>query len=132
MSQDRPIQTALAISAGAVPGAIGRFYIGEAVKAIWGANFADYSTFFVNILGCFIIAWVITAHEERFRHWPPEIRLALATGFCGAFTTFSTFGLETASFLAQGNGLLAIAYSAGSAIAGMVGILLGIAAARRA
>ena len=131
MSQNRPIQTALAISAGAVPGAIGRFYVAEAAKAIWGSGFTYYGTFFVNILGCFIIAWVITAHEERFQHWPPEIRLALATGFCGAFTTFSTYGLETASFLAQGKEWLAIAYSAGSAIAGMVGILLGVAAARQ-
>ncbi len=128
MEQNRKVQTGWAIAGGAVPGAVGRFYLTELSQALWGQTI--YGTLAVNLLGSWVIAWVITAHEERFRHWAPEVRLAVATGFCGAFTTFSTYGLDTARLLNQGAGVLAIAYCAGSAIAGFAGVGFGVLVAR--
>ncbi|HEY9907649.1 MAG TPA: fluoride efflux transporter CrcB [Thermosynechococcaceae cyanobacterium] len=129
MIQSSSVRTVLAIALGAVPGALGRYAVTETAKAIWGPATGYYGTFLVNFLGCFILAWVVTAEEARFRNWPPEVRLALGTGFCGAFTTFSTYSLETSSLLNQGWGL-ALGYGVGSAIVGMVGILLGRAMVR--
>ncbi len=128
MARNSAIQTILAISAGAIPGAIGRFYTAEASKALFGQ--AYYGVIGVNVLGSFIIAWVITVNEERFQHWSPNVRLAIATGFCGAFTTFSTYGLDTVKFLDQGNVPLALTYSMGSAIAGLVAVWLGAIVAK--
>lgn len=126
--KQRKVHTMLAIAAGAIPGAVGRFYVGELSKAVWHQPY--FGTIAVNLVGSLIIAWVITANEERFRHWAPEVRLALVTGFCGAFTTFSTYGWETTLLLNQGRAVAAIAYCLGSAIAGLGGVGLGVGLAR--
>ena len=129
MAQNPTAQTVLAIAAGAIPGAAGRFYVTEAARAILGQS--PWGTIAVNVLGSFILGWVITANQERFQLWSPAVRLAIATGFCGAFTTFSTYGLETVQLLDQGGIVLAIAYCAGSAIAGLAAVWLGAGVARR-
>jgi CrcB protein len=118
----------MAIALGATPGAISRFWVIKIAQQWFGDRY--YGTFFVNVLGCLVIAWVMTATEARFKHWAREVRLVVATGFCGAFTTFSTFGLEIATWLQQGKIELALGYSVVSTIAGLVGILLGVAMAK--
>lgn len=120
----------LAVAIGAIFGALSRFYITEFAKAIFGTDFGYYGTFLINVSGCFLIAYILTLALERIRVISPEFRLMTATGFCGAYTTFSTYGLETRSFLDRGDGLTFLLYWAGSAIGGMICVQLGVLLAR--
>lgn len=119
-------RTILAISVGAIPGAVGRYLITELTKDILGKDYAFYATFFINVTGCFIIAWFYTLNERKFRSIPIEYRLAIATGFSGAYTTFSTYGLETVGLIDKGATIIALAYWLGSMILGMVAVKLGV------
>ncbi len=120
------IRTVIAISLGAIPGALGRYFITEFTKAMIGKDFSYYGTFFINVTGCFIIAWFYTLNEQRLQKFSPEVRLALATGFCGAYTTFSTYGLETFTQIDKGNTTVALIYWLGSMLVGMLGVQLGV------
>jgi CrcB protein len=126
MPHNLAIRTAIAISLGAIPGALSRYYIVELFKTIFGNDFAYYGIFLVNIVGCFFIALFFTLNEERFKNWSPELRLMVTTGSCGAFTTFSTYTLDTVTMLQNGNITGAVLYWAGSAIVGMIAVLLGV------
>jgi fluoride exporter len=124
--QNNFIRTVMAIALGAIPGALGRYYITEFTKAMMGKDFSYYGTFFINVTGCFIIAFFYTLNEQKFKSLSPEIKLTIATGFCGAYTTFSTFGLETFAQVDKGNTTIALIYWLGSMLVGMVGVQLGV------
>lgn len=119
-------RTVIAIALGAMPGAVGRYLIIELTEETIGKDFSYYGTFFINVTGCFIIALFYTLCEQKFRSLSPEIRLAIATGFCGAYTTFSTYGLETVTQLEQGNATIALVYWFGSMVVGMMAVQLGV------
>ncbi|WP_017653721.1 fluoride efflux transporter CrcB [Fortiea contorta] len=120
------IRTVIAIALGAIPGALGRYLITESTKATFGKDFSYYGTFFINVTGCFIIALFYTLNEQKFKNLSPEIRLAIATGFCGAYTTFSTYGLETFTQVDKGNTTVALMYWLGSMLVGMLAVQLGV------
>jgi fluoride exporter len=130
MFQNPGIRRVIAIALGAIPGALIRYLISEFSQVAFGKDFSYYGTFFVNITGCLLIAFFLTLNEERFKNWSPEIRLMVATGFCGAYTTFSTYGLETVTMLQKGNFILAAFYWTSSAIIGIIAILIGVSLAR--
>lgn len=121
---------ALAIAIGAILGALSRFYLTEGAKAAFGEDFGFYGTFFINVSGCLLIAYILTLATENIRIISPELRLMTTTGFCGAYTTFSTYGLETNTFLTKGDITMMLIYWVGSAIAGMIGIQIGVLLAR--
>ncbi|MEG4105683.1 fluoride efflux transporter CrcB [Microcoleus sp. S13_C5] len=123
-------RNALAVAIGAIFGALSRYYVTEGAKAIFGKDFGFYGTFFINVSGCFLIAYILTIALENIRSISPELRLMTTTGFCGAYTTFSTYGLESKGFLDKGNITMLLIYFVGSAIVGMIGIQLGVLLAR--
>ncbi|HBC40542.1 MAG TPA: fluoride efflux transporter CrcB [Pseudanabaena sp.] len=121
---------ATAIAIGAIFGALSRFYATELVKSIWGREFGFYGTFLTNVTGCLIIAYILTLATELIRNISPELRLMTTTGFCGAYTTFSSYELEARDFLEKGNITMLVIYLIGSAIVSMIAIQAGVLLAR--
>ena len=121
---------ALAVAIGAIFGALSRFYVTELAKVVFGKDFGFYGTFLINVSGCVLIAYILTLATENLRIISPELRLMTTTGFCGAYTTFSTYGLESKAFLDKGDIATLSIYFVGSAIVGMIGIQIGVLLAR--
>lgn len=125
---DAAIRNPVAISLGAIAGALSRYYI-----SLWfiqriqhfGVAF-PYGTFFINITGCFLMGLIFTLATETVIIIPPEGRLLIATGFLGSYTTFSTYGLDTVMLMAAKRFVPALIYWAGNAIVGIISIKLGI------
>jgi CrcB protein len=83
------------------------------------------STFCVNIIGCFLMG-LFYASSLRYASVSTEWRLFLITGFCGGFTTFSTFAYENVMLLREGNTTIFIIYSIRSFLLSLLGVLAGI------
>jgi len=129
MLQDPNFRVPIAISLGAVAGALSRYYI-----TLWFAGRFNtafpYATFLINITGCLGMGFFITLASERVLTIPVEVRLMVTTGFLGAYTTFSTYGLETNALWRDRSYSIATFYWAGSAILGVIAVQLGIILAR--
>jgi fluoride exporter len=118
------IRGAIAISFGAVAGALSRYYLTNWLGQRFGTSF-PYGTFWINLSGCFGMGFFTTFALIRTELISPELRLLIGTGFLGAYTTFSTYGLETFVLLRTGNILPTVLYWGGSAILGVVCVWLG-------
>ncbi len=129
MLQDPNLRHPIAISLGAVAGALSRYYITMWFANRFGTAF-PYGTFFINITGCLAMGFFITLAFERVPAVGPEVRLMVATGFLGAYTTFSTYGLETNVLWRDRSYSSAILYWAGSAVIGVIAVQLGAILAR--
>lgn len=113
----------LYLISGGVLGTLARYFFSGFVGKIAGHSF-PYGTWAVNLAGCFLIGC--------FAAWAPyktglstEARLFLMTGFCGAFTTFSTFMLEINSLLEQGRMAPALLYIFSSLVFGFLVFKMG-------
>ena len=82
------------------------------------------ATFLINIVGCLLIG-MLYALGEKGNILTSPTRLLLITGFCGGFTTFSTFAFENMNFLRTGDNLCFILYSVGSVLLGILAVYLG-------
>ena len=87
-------------------------------------------TFLINVSGSFVLGVIGGLLAQRAIPHADAIRLALGVGFCGGFTTFSTFELETHALLEDGVWLTAVANSVLSLFAGLVAVRLGVVAAK--
>lgn len=122
------IRNPIAISLGAIAGALSRYYLTLWFSDRFGVSF-PYGTFFINISGCFAMGFFTTFALNHVTIISPEVRLLVATGFLGAYTTFSTYGLDTVALL-RNNIFTATFYWAGSAILGIICVQLGVILAR--
>ena len=116
---------ALAIAAGGAAGTLARFGI-----SAWMAPVTlrfPFATLLINVVGSFLIGWL-------GGEWSPvkdlTVRAALTIGFCGGFTTFSTFSIETVRMLHLGEARRAAAYAVASVVLSVSAAALGVAAAR--
>ncbi|HKA55709.1 MAG TPA: fluoride efflux transporter CrcB [Candidatus Binatia bacterium] len=113
----------LVIGLGGFLGANARYLVAGWAAQRFGAIF-PYGTFIINISGSFILGFFMAFLSDRaFIH--PNYRLFFATGFLGAYTTFSTFTYESLQLLQDGSTLLGFTNILGSVIAGLVGVFLG-------
>jgi CrcB protein len=89
----------LSIAAGGAVGALFRFWVSTGIYVLLGRGF-PYGTLAVNVIGSFLMGFLFVLLNERMVA-SPEIRAALLIGLLGAFTTFSTFSIETLNLLEQ-------------------------------
>ena len=87
-------------------------------------NGFPWGTFAVNVAGCLLIGilWGLTS---RFQNVSPSFSLFLMVGFCGGFTTFSTFSKEGLTMLQANNYILFSFYAIGSVVLGIIAVALG-------
>jgi CrcB protein len=116
----------------AVFGAIGtlaRYGLQGLVQVKMGSTF-PYGTLAINLTGCFFLGLIGQFTLNRMVI-SPELRMAIAVGFFGGYTTFSSFGWETAKMLEAGEWLWATTYVATSVVLGLFLSVAGIRLASR-
>ncbi|HXY36673.1 MAG TPA: fluoride efflux transporter CrcB [Planctomycetaceae bacterium] len=118
----------VAIGIAASVGAILRYVVGVVCGRFFGTGF-PIGTFVINITACIFIGWFLTIIQSRTVS--DTVRVAVAVGFIGTYSTFSTFAYESSALLEEGAGIKAIVYMLGSLIGGVVAVRLGIALAGR-
>jgi len=89
----------ITIAAGGAVGALMRFWVSNGVYHLLGRGF-PYGTLAVNVIGSLVMGLLYVLFLERMTV-SPELRGALLIGFLGAFTTFSTFSIETVNLIEQ-------------------------------
>ena len=118
----------LAISVAAIVGANLRYVLGRLSVREFGPIF-PYGTLIINVLGSFILGLFIIWTTERVLV-DPRWRVLVAVGFCGSFTTFSSYAFETMSFFEQGQWGLMLANIFSNNLLCLAGALAGMAVAR--
>ena len=115
----------LAISVGAIVGANLRYWMSRSAVRWLGPVF-PYGTLSINVLGSFVLGFFLVWTSERVLV-DPRWRLLIAVGFCGGYTTFSSYAYETMAFFEQGQWTLMAAnflannvLACGAVVAGMV------------
>ena len=115
------------IAAFGAVGTLARYGLQGVVQIKTGSTF-PYGTLLINLTGCFFLGLIGQLLLNRLIV-PPEWRMAIAVGFFGGYTTFSSFGWETAKMLESGEWLRATTYVATSVV---LGLLLSVAGIRLA
>jgi CrcB protein len=116
-----------AIAVGAAVGGLARYYLGMAIQQRTGVTF-PWGTLVINVTGSLLLGFIIRyalAVEVSV-----ELRALLTTGFCGGYTTFSTFSYETAALLEDGQYERAGAYAFGSVLISLAATFCGFLLAR--
>ena len=108
------------VAFGGALGALARYYLGAWVSdrmGLWipgGVLQAPVGTLGINVVGSFLLGAIATLAVTRSAVLTHELRLLLAVGFCGAFTTFSTYSLEAWTLIQRGHWGEALAYAGAS------------------
>jgi CrcB protein len=115
-----------AIAAGGALGSVARYLIGTIVTA--RAPGFPWATLAINVTGSLLFA--VFAAALAGQALSPALRAGLTTGFCGGYTTFSTFSYETLTLVEQGSYTRAGAYAAASVALSLLAAVLGLALGR--
>ena len=117
-----------AIAAGAAVGGVGRYYVGSWVQQRTGMSF-PWGTLLINVSGSLLLGFLV-----RYALATPgisvEMRALLTTGFCGGYTTFSTYSYETAALVEEGQYGRAGAYALVSVALALTATFCGFLLAR--
>ena len=114
----------LLVGIGGAAGSIVRYATQKWITMLYPHAFPA-GTFFVNIAGCFLIG-LLFGLSAKHEYLSPAFRLLLMTGFCGGFTTFSSFAYENISLLRNGQLMYFMLYAAGSLILGILATWVGM------
>jgi len=123
------------VALGSALGGLSRWGMTVGAARLLGTAF-PWGTLSINLLGSFSLGWLMTVLSERLtaNGWgwlrPDDLRLMVAVGFTGAFTTFSTFEYEAHSLFRDGDSLAGLVYLMASVTLGLIGVHFGIILAR--
>jgi len=118
------LKTIFYIAIGGALGSVLRFLTTVLVSKFWSNQF-PLATFIANFIGCLLIGLFI-GFLTKNQLEDSNLKWFLVTGFCGGYTTFSTFGMENFNLIQNNNSLLAFGYIAASIILGLFAVWLGI------
>lgn len=114
----------LLAGAGGFVGTCCRFLVNRLFLVYYKAPF-PLATFTINVVGCFLFG-LLFALLNRNGILPPKMNALLITGFCGGFTTFSTFSFESLTLGFNGTALISLSYIIASVVVGLIASWLGL------
>ena len=123
------LQMSMAVFLGAGIGGVLRHLVNRLAMVALPASF-PFATFIVNVTGCFLMGAIAGWFAWRGAGGGQALRLFLATGILGGFTTFSAFSLDAALLWERGQMGSAVLYVLGSVILSLAGVAAGLAASR--
>jgi CrcB protein len=117
------------VGAGGALGSLARYGTSVGCARLFGTQF-PWGTLLVNLVGCFIYGLAFALIVRNALPLASELRMFLLAGFLGGFTTFSSFGMETVLFAAEGAAGLAVVNILANNVAGLALCALGLWAGR--
>lgn len=113
------LKSILFVALGGAVGSVARYLV-----ARWLTGSFPWATLTVNIVGCALIGFLTGCVAKE--NLSPEMKLLLVTGFCGGFTTFSTFANESFALMKAGEVLTVAFYVGLSVVAGILAVYVGL------
>lgn len=113
----------IAVALGGALGAMSRFGLDRAIESRSSSSF-PWATLIVNVSGCLLVGFLIAAVVDRHEA-PPWVRAGLVVGFCGGYTTFSTFAQETLDLMEGRATALAVVNVVLSVALGVAAVFVG-------
>ena len=121
------LHPAALVAVGCAVGGNLRYWLAKGVNARPWAEGLPWATFLINVSGSFLLGIAAELYIERTTSdTRREIYLLLGTGFCGGYTTFSTFSYEMLKLMREGHWDWAVIYALGSVIVSLLGVWLGM------
>jgi CrcB protein len=112
---------------GGAVGTLTRYVVGQWFKSHPLGQIFPLGTLFINVAGSFILAFAASVIQNRLLpEYVDRMNLLICVGFCGGFTTFSTFEWETYQLISKGSWWLAFYNVSASVLAGFVGVFFGV------
>ena len=118
----------LLVAVGGAVGSVARHLVGVASLRLFGPAF-PFGTLIVNLVGAFVMGVFVELLARRFGA-SNDLRLLIATGVLGGFTTFSSFALDTAVLWERGEVISSFVYVATTLVLGLAALFLGLGLAR--
>ena len=118
----------LLVAIGGAVGSVARHLVGVASLRLFGPAF-PFGTLIVNLVGAFVMGIFVELLARRFGA-SNDLRLLIATGVLGGFTTFSSFALDTAVLWERGEVISSFVYVATTLVLGLAALFLGLGLAR--